>query len=283
MKLLTTIHRLENYQKLALEADGFVVGVKDFSTRETSFLTKAEITKLATWTKRDQKELYLSIKAFLHQQGEELLKFLASLEVELTGIIVGDIGYYYLLKALKIPLIYQPETLITNTNDLNIYYETGFKGVFLGKEITLKDLLEMTLKSKAKTYLLGHGHFNMFYSKRMLLSSYFKEIKKDLKVKDQTFFLKEEKRAEYLPVMEDQFGTHIYRSDVSSVIDYLKDLNNIDYFLIDSIFYDDDYGVDVLKMFKGKKTKEELLNKYQQVWDEGFLKTKTIYKRGQDD
>ena len=283
MKLLTTIHNLENVSLLMPHVDGFIVGVKGFSTRETSYLEMDELTLLNQQLNENNKELYLSFKPFLHNQGEDLKKFLASLKLNIKGIIIGDISYFYLLKDLNIPLIYNPETLITNTFDMNIFFKTGLKGVFLSKEINLEDIKEMAKNKEGNIFMVGHGHLNMFYSKRSLLTSYFKEINKEFTYKGKTLLIKEEKRSENLPIIEDDFGTHVYRSKISTVIDYLEDLANVDYLLVDSLFYDDEYSKDILKMFSNKKTKEEIINKYNQEWDNGFLTTKTIYKRNEND
>ncbi len=283
MKLLTTIHNLNNIESLLPLVDGFVVGVKDFSTRETSYLTKEELTKVNEIIVKNDKKFYLSFKPLLHKQGEDLKKFLKNLNLNITGIIVGDIGYYYLLKDLNIPIIYNPETLITNTFDMNIFFKTGLDGVFLSKEINLIDIKEMAKNKKGKVFMNAHGHLNMFYSKRYLIKSYLKEINKEHHYKNKKLFIKEEKRTEKMPIIEDQFGTHVYRSKISTVIDYLTELAEIDYLLIDSMFYNDDYGLDIIKMFLLKLTKDEILEKYNQEWDNGFLTTKTIYKREEND
>ena len=283
MKLLSTIHNLNNIESLLTYTEGFVVGLKGFSTRETSFFTVDELRKLSEILGKHNKELYLSFKPFLHHQGEDLFKLIKDLKINITGLIIGDIGYYYLLKDLEIPIIYQPETLITNTFDMNIFFEVGLKGVFLSKEINLTDINEMSSNKKGIVFMNAHKHLNMFYSKRHLLKSYLKEIKQEYHYQNKNLFLKEEKREEKMPIVEDEFGTHVYRSNVSSIIDHLANLKNIDYLLVDSMFYDDRYCLDILKMFKGEKTKEAIQDKYKQIWDDGFLTTKTIYKREEND
>lgn len=283
MKLLTTIHSLNNLENLKPLVEGFVVGVDGYSTRETSYLTKEELITLNNNLIKDNKKLYLSFKPFLHKQGESLKRFLKDLPIKITGIIIGDIGYYYLLKDLNIPIIYNPETLITNTFDMNIFFDVGLKGIFLSKEININDIKEMANNKKGKLFINAHGHLNMFYSKRQLLKSYLKEINKEYDYINKMFYIKEEKRTEKMPIIEDDFGTHVYRSKVSSTIDHLNDLENVDYLLVDSMFYDDNYAVDILKMFKAIITKDEVLNKYNQEWDNGFLTIKTIYKREDND
>ena len=92
--------------------------------------------------------------------------------------------------------------------------------------------------------------------------------------------IKEEKRVSFNPIVEDSFGTHIYRSELTSYIDYLDELKELDYFVVDGIFHTDEYIIDILKLFRNpsKDLKEALENKYKEKWDTGFFFKKTIYK-----
>ena len=67
MKLLTTIHKLKNAEKLLKEADGLVVGLAGFVARETSNLEVEEFRQLANLVKAE-KELYISLKPLLYDE-----------------------------------------------------------------------------------------------------------------------------------------------------------------------------------------------------------------------
>lgn len=285
MKYLTTIHNIENIESLLKEASGLVVGIKGFSTRETSLLTVEEFLKVSEITKIMDKELYISLKPMLYDAYSEGLKtlFKEIKDFYYTGVIVADIGYYYLLNELKVNnIIYNPETLLTNTIDFNNSIEIGIKGAFVGKEISVDDIIQIAKNKKGKVYLNAHGHLNMFYSHRKLLDSYFNHVNKDYNYENKTTLtLEEERRKGKYPIIEDEFGTHIYREKVSTVVKYLDSLEMIDYFLIDTIFKDDLYAIEVLKMFKegySLEKEEKIKNKYKEQWDNGFLDIKTIYK-----
>lgn len=289
MKLLSTIHNLNNLNLLLNNSDGLVVGLKGFSTRETSFLTVEEFTLVSTTAKSLNKELYISLKPMLYNSYVEGLVevFKKIKELYYTGVIVGDIGYYYLLSEIGINnIIYNPETLLTNIGDFNSYFEVGVKGAFVAKEINLNDVVLIADHKKGKTFIVAHGHLNMFYSKRKLLESYFKNVNVNYEFLDKTTLTLEEanRRGKY-PIIEDKFGTHVFRENISSVIKHLEYLKDIDYFLIDSLFKDDLYAVDILKMFKlGYQIElaEKLMNKYKEKWDDGFLSLKTIYKKDEE-
>lgn len=286
MKLLITLYNLDNAKELLTNASGLVIGLKDFSTRETSYLTTEEFKEISRLTKSLNKELYISLKPLLFNEQVKDIKQLFNQIKDLyfTGVIVGDLGYYYLLKELEVKnIIYNPETLLTNIEDINEAYSVGFKGAFISKEILLKDIKKIIEEKNGDIYLTAHGYLNMFYSKRKLIKNYFKETNiSHAYLNKQTLKLKERKREGYYPIIEDKFGTHIFRKSVSTVLYQLEQLKGVDYLLIDSIFHDDNYTKQILSLFVSKinETKIEQLKKdYDEQWDEGFLFTKTIYKK----
>ncbi len=288
MKHLITIHNLNNAKKLLKKADGLVVGLKGFSTRETSLLNIEELEEISLLTQDLNKELYISFKPFLFNENADSLLSLFSLikDFYITGIIVGDIGYYYLLKDFNIDIIYNPEPLLTNVEDFNAFFEVGVKGAFVAKEININDVIEIGKHKKGKMFLNAHGYLNMFYSKRNLLKSYFKEVDIPYDYLNKTSLkIIEKSRLGSFPIIEDEFGTHIFRSDISSVINHLDDLKDVDYFLIDTLFKSDKYGIDILKLFKDGYDEKEvnlIKEKYNEKWDDGFLNLKTIYKRNEE-
>lgn len=287
MKYLVTLHNLNNAKTLLKEADGLVVGLKGFSTRETSLLNIEEFQELSKLTQSLNKELYISFKPFLFNEDADSLLSLFEIikDCYLTGVIAGDIGYYYLLKDFGIDIIYNPEPLLANTEDFNAFFEIGVKGAFVAKEINISDVIEIANNKKGKMYLNAHGHLNMFYSKRKLLKSYFDNVNIEYDFLDKTSLkIIEKSRLGSFPITEDKFGTHVFRSEVTSVINHLEGLENVDYLLIDTIFKTDEYGIDILKMFKSgydEQTTLLLQEKYNEKWDDGFLNLRTIYKRNE--
>ncbi|MDD2575262.1 MAG: U32 family peptidase [Acholeplasmataceae bacterium] len=283
MQYLTTIYKIENSEKLLQQADGLIVGIKNHSTRETSSLSVLEFEKITAITANLNKKLYVSFKMMLHEPSVvEFNNLIKSInDLPFTGYIIGDIGYYYLLKETGKDIIYNPETLLTNTYDLNTYFDLGIKGTFISKEVNFDEIKTMLTNKKGQLFMTGHGYLNMFYSRRLLLNSYLDEINKTHDYHHENMRLKEEKRAPLHPIIEDQYGTHVYRSEVTSTLDILDDIDNLDYLVIDSIFHDDDYALDILNLYKNDldlNQVSKLQEKYNETWDTGFLYLKTIYK-----
>lgn len=133
--------------------------------------------------------------------------------------------------------------------------------------------------------MVGHGHLNMFYSKRQLIENFMHYTesenlyhnRQDLKI------VEENRKEDPYPILEDKAGTHVFRSQVLSSLTHLSELKEfIDYLVVDTLFKDDDYALSVLKMYKNENEDSELINKirkdYHEIWDEGFYFKKTIYK-----
>jgi len=286
MKLLTTLYDVDNINMLN-EADGFLLGHQDFGTRLTKSFSAEEIKKAITLTKKLNKEIFiLANQMFDDEMIESFKTWIKQFNLEdITGIVVADVGTYYALQkeGYQHKLIYNPETLMTNYYDFNFLVEKGVYGVYIAKEITLEDIKTIASYKQTKLFMVGHGYLNMFYSKRQLINNYMDFIGEKNYLHDkQTLKIIEEKRSEHpYPILEDQAGTHVFRSEVFDSYDYLDELKPIvDYFVIDTIFESDEYAKDVLDLYRDKQQKLDLMEKYEESWDDGFFFKKTIYKQG---
>lgn len=280
MKLLSTVYKIEHLEDILTYADGIVVGIHGLSSRETSYLTLETLTEVVKITTALHKDLFLSFKPFIQSQKAALLSFIEHIkDFPISGLIVGDIGYYSLLKDYGFKLIYNPETLLTNSHDINLLKDYGIQGAFISKEITLTDMKTIIEAKQLPLFIVGHGYLNMFYSRRPLLKSYFETIGLDHNYHHDKMRIKEEKREGFHPIIEDDYGTHVFRSEVTSYSHYIDQLD-VDYLLVDGIFHDDEYVIDILKLFKNpsKQLAKQLQEKYNEIWDDGFLFKETIYK-----
>lgn len=217
-------------------------------------------------------------------------KYVRNIDLEkVKGIIIGDIGLFKVFKAIgyENKLIYYPDTLLTNYIDFSIYHDLGFYGAFTSKEITLDDI-KTIYKKKPKNYnlfFLGHGNYSMFYSKRKLLTNFNLNYNTNFKLKNKkNLCVKEPSRDELYPILEDRVGTYLFRTSTTNSFSYLKEVKKVvDYFLIDLVFKNDKYGLDILNLYNKKKVEEKEIinfkNKYHETWDNGFLDIKTYYKK----
>ncbi|CCV64272.1 Peptidase U32 family protein [Alteracholeplasma palmae J233] len=290
MKILTTIYSKEALIENKDYLDGIITGNEVYATRLTHSFELDEILEIIDIANRLHKECFITLnQMYTNEHLEEVSQFIDKLPIDkITGYIIADIGVYMILKDKNLhnKAIYNPETLLTNYFDFNYLAETGIFGGFVAKEITLEDIKIINKNKKTHTFMVGHGHLNMFYSKRKLLKNYadYLNSKEDFKDKQDLLIIEEKRKDDPYPVLEDYAGTHVFRSKVFSSLEELSEIKKaIDYLVIDTIFKDDAYLKLILPMYYdnqiNKETIDQLQSKYNESWDKGFLFNKTFYKR----
>lgn len=247
------------------------------------------VEEINTYLKNHKAFIDFSFMAY-DQDFPALKNYLKKLRLKenIIGYIVADIGVAQFLKeeGLLNKCVYNPETLITNWQEVQTISELGFFGVFLAKEITIENICEISQKNpNFGLFFQGHGRFSMFHSKRHLLSIYNKKFKHNLDLKNRAdLFLKEKNRAEKLNVLEDKFGTYLFRGKTTQMFSYITKLKNcLSYFAIDPLFFSDEYAIDALSLYQKNNILdtdiEQFKAKYSDLQDTGFAETKTVYKK----
>ncbi|NLK12825.1 MAG: hypothetical protein GX312_04440 [Candidatus Phytoplasma sp.] len=290
MKLLTAIYDFKIIDEIKDMVDGLIIGNEEFATRLTKSFSLDEMTHIIYHLNKLGKESFITLnQMYTNQKLNEAKIFIKKLPTDLiTGFIVADLGLYMTLKELGLEkkVVYNPETLLTNDFDFNYLTQTGIYGNYLAKEITLEDIKYISKHKMSKSFMVGHGHLNMFYSKRKLLKNYITYLNEDknLENKQNLKIIEEKRKEEPYPILEDYAGTHVFRSHVFQTLSNIEILSeSIDYLVIDPIFKDDQYLMEILPLYKKRMYDEEKINdikaKYNETWDDGFLFRKTIYKR----
>jgi putative protease len=291
MKLAVTLFHQNDIKQLVEDAqvDIFIIGNEKYANRLVKSFTEIEIGSIVEEIKSYNKEIYLQMNLIVHNDDipkvVEYLNFANNLEVD--GILFSDLAIYNLAKkqGLEKFLIYNPDTLNTNYHDPIFWNKKGIKGVTISKEITLKEIKEITEKSNIETSIIGHGHLNMFHSRRPLIENFFKFNKKeyDQYVENRNLTLVEEIRNESYPVFQDKHGTHIFRDNIMKSYVEAKELNDsIDVFIIDGIFKDSNYLLETATNYRkilndsGSKLPIKIDKKYDKGHDSGFLYKKTV-------
>lgn len=293
MKLAVTPFSVSSIKKLSdAGADVFIIGNESYANRLVNSFSLIEITEIVEITKSLGKEVYINMNLIVHHRDiepfTEFLTFIRGLEVE--GIIFGDLGSYMIARDLELEtkLIYNPETLNTNYYDTNFWNRKGIKGLTISKEISLADINEICEKKQVEISIIGHGHLNMFHSRRPLIENYFKHTKEeyDQLISSRNLRIIEETRNEAYPIVQDSHGTHIYREKSMESYREIVELSKcVDVFIIDGIFKDTEYLIDVVKNYKVilEKNDNDFSKKisllYSKDHDSGFLYKKTQYDK----
>lgn len=248
MKIITTPYAIKDLEILH-NADAFIVGNSQFAVRLVHSFSLMEIQNMILEGHLLGKEVYVSVnKIFVQNELEELKEYLNTVEnYSPDGYVFADLGVLNIAKEMNITakMIYNPETLIVNYQDMNFYLSLGIKAVIISKEVTLENILLCGKKAVGNVGILGHGYYHLFYSKRKLIKNYFDYYQEDGRpyISNYAMFVKEHTRPDMFHIYQDDNGTSIMSAAALSSIDYIHEIKDsgISFILIDGIFENIDY------------------------------------------
>lgn len=124
---------------------------------------------------------------------------------------------------LRSRLVYRPETLMTNREDLKFWRAAGIQRVTVSPLLTAEELY-LEAEADAGAEFVIHGHLLMSVSARRLITSWAEQYGIDIP-ENMPLFLREETRSEHYPVKETGFGTMIFTDYVLESFDYIRALS----------------------------------------------------------
>ena len=212
MELLVTLSNINLLNKYTKgNVDGLLFG-GPLSLRFNYSLK--EIEMINEYCLKENLKRYVTIDAFINEYDRVLvndyLEFLKKLDVD--GIYFTDLGIINVAGGMDLTnkLIYDPDTLLTNSLDVNFFLRQGI-GTVLARELSFDEVKDILEKNPAKCDMQVFGHLKMSYSKRQFMTNYFKYIGKEVDVLNKrSIRLVEEHRNYKLPIIEDKYGTRIY-------------------------------------------------------------------------
>lgn len=230
INLITSCYQVSDIEKLKDAGAGSVIlGMPFFSVRSTSHFTKEELKEAVALCHQLNMNAYVLVNRFFVEeelaQLHEVMLFLKSLCVD--GIYFTDMGVFYEAQELQMEhlMIYNPDTILTNSCDVNAYLSLGMKMCTLAKEITLEEILCIAKQVQGEMEIIVHGRLNMMHSKRNLLTNYMQFLNKDKSVRDRyDLYLMEENREEHMPIVEDEHGTHVFTGFTLCSLEEVEDL-----------------------------------------------------------
>jgi putative protease len=289
MKTLITLNDKHHIKAISPYVDGFIFGASKFGARLACQFDMDEVNDIISQVYALKKEVFIQAnQLMMDEELREFKDFLKQLPLDkVTGFIVSDVGVVQVLKKFNLgdKVVYHPETLLANYYDLNMFAKDHIYGAYAAKEITYDDLKILSEHKETKLFMIGHGHLNMFYSKRNLIKNFKTkyDLNDDLHLDYDLKIVEENRQDEAFPILEDEAGTHVFRSHVMHVLNHLDELKKmIDYLVIDTIFKDSAYALKIAQIYQNPNDQEKieaLKNSYQEQWDEGFFYKKTIYKQ----
>lgn len=286
MQFVTRLKTKEEIDKLnQLGIDIFCLDT-DFTARKVEHFRTSEIIDLA---KQYPDRIYILVNKIIHEQDlKPLHTFFSKLQSsKIAGIVINDFSVYLVAKKYQMDnlIIYQPGTFNTDTYSKTYLASRNLKGLTISREITLDEIKNFEAND-IELSIIGHGYLDMFYSKRELLTNYFihKEIKNKKSKNNYDFKLNEEIRPnEFYPILEDEFGTHIFRSKKLISYDQIETLNPlIKDFFIERIFLSDKELEASIQLYKNQISLNDFLNQFKD-YDSGFYNQRTEKVKGELD
>lgn len=247
---------------LKKDIKGLIIGVKGLSIYPLE-LSVEEIIDIAN---RTDKEIIVALNKMIHNHDLKLVREVLNKisESKISKILFYDLGIFNICKDMKInkELILSQEHLNASISSNSFYYNEGIENTYITPDITGKELLEIKDNTKMKIFYTVFGYLPIFYSRRYLLSNYFKYIDKDME--DDTYYIINDE-FKYM-IKEYDYGTIIYSPLVNLIneIDKIKDIDNL---VIDLSYTD---NIDIIDKFINN---EKMDNTYT-----GFFDKETIYK-----
>lgn len=253
-------------------ADTIAVGYKKFSDKISCLLDLNEIIQLNKLAIKNNKQLYVYLDAFIYEQDlNELEAILIKLNnIGIGGIIFNDLSINQICyeKKLNVNLIYYPQSLITNYDQFDFYYENNVYGIVLANELRKSEVFEC-IKNKNQIKLIKQvsGYVFMMQSRWNLIYNFANKNKIDINLKDKSFLIKEEKRNFPALIFQNKYGTHIYTKYVLSNLDFINEFKkaNLDYILIDGLMHDQSWSIKTTELYANAICEEKDLVQLKRI------------------
>lgn len=181
-------------------------------------------------------KIYVTVNVFPHNDDiDKLPEYLEELEkLKVDGLILADVGVFSLAKkyAPSIPLHLSTQANTVNYQAAKFWEELGFSRLVMARELTREDIAKVRAETNAEIEVFVHGAMCMAYSGRCLLSNVMTGRDANQGQCAQScrwkYAVVEQKRpGEYMPIEEDEGGTHIFNSKDLRLIEYIPDLVEI--------------------------------------------------------
>jgi collagenase-like PrtC family protease len=264
--------------------NGLIVSLKDYSVQSPIYYSLDEIKQLKT--NNPQLEIYVNInKNLLNDDIEPLKEILKELDnLNLNGIFFYDLALLKLKKDLNlnIDLVWNQTHMVNNYKTCNYYHSKGVKYALLGKEITLEEIIEIIKKSTIISMVEVLGLPSVAFSKRKLITNYYKDLNKEPKNKLDVL---EKVTSSTYHLTEDENGTSFFLKEIINGTGIIKELynNGLEYIIMRGYGIEEELFKEILTDTKtyihNSCTDESYVTKYEKLGtNTNFFFKKTIYQ-----
>lgn len=279
MKLLIE-KNTSNFDKLKI--DGIILSLKDYSVQSTIYYDLDEIKDIIN--KYPKLEVFIKMnKNIFNDEIDKLKEMLIELnKINIKGIFFYDLAILNIKQELNldVDLVWDQSHMVNNYRTCDYYYNEGVKYALLGKEITLEEIKEIVEKSKITSMVEVVSTPAIAYSKRKLLTNYYKSINKD---KKDTLEILEKVSNKYYIVKESNHGTSFYTKDIMNGTSIIKDLYSVNtpYIIMreEGVPDFDELVNDTYTYIENECKDNDYIEKYKKLGDNtNFFFKETMYK-----
>lgn len=279
MKLLIEVSGKNN---LYLDdVDGIILALDNYSVESIVSFSVGEIKNIR---KNTSKEIFVKINKNLMNDDIDTVKdILIELDkIGINGVFFYDLAILELKRELdlKLDLVWNQTHMVNNYKTCDYYYSKGGKYALLGKEITLDEIKEIINKSKIISMVEVVSKPSVAFSKRKLITNYYKDLGKDKK--DELIVTEKVTNSNY-HLVEDSNGTSFYLDIITNGTSVIKELfdSNCEYIIMREFGIDnfDELVSDTKNYISNGCIDDDYINKYKKLGDStNFFFKKTIYK-----
>ena len=188
---------------------------------------------------------------------------------KIKGIVYDDFGVLHIINKLSLDVIkinYQNH-FGTNYKSINENLEYN-DSVVVSSDITKEEIEEITKKVNKPVCVFLFGMLQAMYSRRTLLSNYYKQFDVDY---ENNLELLENISNNRFVMVENEYGTVGYQKNYYNGLELL-DIDNILYYIVNPLFLSGDDQIKLIDDINNKKITLDI------PLDTGFLHKSTIYK-----
>lgn len=263
------------------KVDGLILAINDYSVESICTFSVDEIIDIK---KNSNCLIFVKInKNLFNEDIDKVKNILVKLnENKIDGVFFYDLAILQLKKELgiNIELIWNQTHMVNNYMTCDYYYSKGVKYALLSKEITLEEIKEIINKSKIDCMVEVVSLPSVAYSKRKLVSNYFKDLNEN---SINNISVKEKITGDYYNVIEDSNGTSFFLNKIMNGTSIIKDLYNskCNYIIFREYGIPDflDLVSDTNEYIENGCIDDTYVNKYKKLGDStNFFFKKTIYK-----
>lgn len=259
-------------------ADAIYIGGESFSLRAKAKNFTIDDMKECIKLAHDKNiKVYITANIYAHnddlEDAKEYFKILNDIKPD--AVLISDLGLVAIARSIfdGVDIHISTQANTTNYETVKFYRDMGIKRVVLARELSLDEIKKIKdeVKDTVEIETFVHGAMCISYSGRCLLSAFMtgrsaNEGECTHPCRWKYMLLEEEERkGEYMPVMETERGTYIFNS---------KDLNMIEH--IDKLI---EAGIDSLKIEGRMKTAlyiATVARTYRKAIDD-YYKDKNLY------